>query len=168
MQGKFLFSMKLTFIVYFMAPNNRKPQSQIFLRLCCDAGHFFPEWKLKQRNSWNDFCSIRAPMHVSTRYKSIFAGRATPLACCANVGRRCGGASAAFSHGKHGKLEKGGGERGERSARGAHVMAMRPFSASAAGPRLPAIDQPLAVTALHAHHEHFQRAHSARAPQTQI
>jgi hypothetical protein len=49
---------------------------------------------------------------------------------------------------------------GASDRRGAHVMAMRPFSASAAGPRLPAIHQPLAVTALHAHHEHFQRAHS--------
>jgi hypothetical protein len=100
----------------------------------------------------------RPPMHASTRCKGIFVGRPAPM-----EGREPTSdvVPAAFSHGKHGKLEKGGGERGERSRRGAHVMAMRPFSASAAGPRLPAIHQPLAVTALHAHHEHFQRAHSA-------
>lgn len=57
---------------------------------------------------------------------------------------------------------------GASDRRGAHVMAMRPFSASAAGPRLPAIDQPLAVTALHAHHEHFQRAHCPRAANSNL
>lgn len=54
---------------------------------------------------------------MQTRYKSIFAGRRAPLEGRANVGRRSGGTLAAFSHGKHGKLEKGGSERGERTAR---------------------------------------------------
>lgn len=76
----------------------------------------FPEWKQKRQNSWNRSSSWPL-MHVSmmqTRFKSIFPGRPAPRKGCPKGGRRCGGASTDFSHGK---LEKGGSGRGERSAR---------------------------------------------------